>query len=1202
MCGAGIEYYNSTIAKWEPLLERCATPTDIQFDLDDKHSHAVTSGGGGKDHTLGMSTSLRVVLPPDVRVNVTDAAITTLLGTLREWSAASAKPESQLQDKVATRDAVVESKARVGSSGIEMEPPPAVRSTATKTTAATAATPAGGTQQRAAPCVLHNETGVALTLLLGSGPSVGGAQGGFESRPSQSAQQQQQQQQLRVAVEIGGAAPFAPEHQHQQQHHGMGGDGSAMRAAVREYGEVSTVGVAIAGYDDRPLRELPLGRVGTYTYEVRKLSDGDDALSTVVVVWEVSLSDGRRHLTMRSSVVLRNCCGTPIELGCWQTSETTRETALMWSRLCKPLASVSLPLPLVSRSTVRIRPASVAGSTHDAPDGTTSVLPVSTSHQWGWSSDVVLADGSVVPHVCCAPRHSRVGAETADGVRTRATESGEASAAATVGSEGAWHAVADCARGDGEAGVFPFASFQQSPSAVQRDSIGNAWVSWRNAPRSLLTVRFGAAVALRNLLPVAVRFEAVLCAHATTAATAAHLRSPWPGAGLRVHGAAPAPTTKSSSASQTPQLRPAALMSAQRDRGSAAPGELVWLHGVPPDSGCGGTSRTGRGAGSGAASTVNTAARVHVRVCVEGFGWSEWRPLPTLRRRSATPVHWRSACSLNNARGDELSLCFDGHRGAAERPRMPTGVGARGGIAAPSAVEELAALSSDALSIDARVTLMLTLFVDFWIWNATGLPLTFGHPVLPSMTGANRYGASEFGMGAGVDGGKGDVNLAAVQSRFTEEEADEGFVDDDAEGDGRQQPPGATMAAALSLIRGPHVVEEVFELFDTQKTRRWWLTAGGAAAPPPGALQLPCERWRWEADWTIDMTGTVSQPEGWESAPERRALFEAGAGATRRFQKGHRFLRRRWYRVRVPAAAKDWQQRSDQGAASQQGQSHRADGREAVASGGHDSGSPTMERGQRLDETETETRPPLRTTAREAGGLLAEAVPFQPPRRTRRNALLAVKVSDSVWSPLLPLTVAARDAMENEGDSSTFHVAAATEDDEDDEGGRDVTGVSGVFTLPATRWPRAHHAPHAGGQAHQRHPHAVYALAYDVVAAPAPWGPHFVRIVTIRPRFTLLNRGPSFLRIRQAGTARRASHHGAPAHGLAMSMSTMRSATSAALGSRNTATPLESAESGADGELAQGKGTTCHIRIWCLDREGESPLACWPKRNGTAGG
>ena len=105
-------------------------------------------------------------------------------------------------------------------------------------------------------------------------------------------------------------------------------------------------------------------------------------------------------------------------------------------------------------------------------------------------------------------------------------------------------------------------------------------------------------------------------------------------------------------------------------------------------------------------------------------------------------------------------------------------------------------------------------------------------------------------------------------------------------------------------VSGAHVVEEVFELFDKHKTRRWWLTASGAPAPAPGALKLPCERrWGWVSEWAVDTSGAVLQPEGWESSADRRALFEAGAGATRRFQREHRFIRRRWYRVRRPVPA-----------------------------------------------------------------------------------------------------------------------------------------------------------------------------------------------------------------------------------------------------------------------------------------------------------
>ena len=38
--GFAIDYYNGAIAKWEPLVQRTATPTHIQLDLDEKYSGA----------------------------------------------------------------------------------------------------------------------------------------------------------------------------------------------------------------------------------------------------------------------------------------------------------------------------------------------------------------------------------------------------------------------------------------------------------------------------------------------------------------------------------------------------------------------------------------------------------------------------------------------------------------------------------------------------------------------------------------------------------------------------------------------------------------------------------------------------------------------------------------------------------------------------------------------------------------------------------------------------------------------------------------------------------------------------------------------------------------------------------------------------------------------------------------------------------
>ena len=69
------------------------------------------------------------------------------------------------------------------------------------------------------------------------------------------------------------------------------------------------------------------------------------------------------------------------------------------------------------------------------------------------------------------------------------------------------------------------------------------------------------------------------------------------------------------------------------------------------------------------------------------------------------------------------------------------------------------------------------------------------------------------------------------------------------------------------------------------------------------------------------------------------------------------------------------------------------------------------------------------------------------------------------------LTPAAqRAANDPEGRSAAAQGGAAADHDRGD--------VSGVFALPASRWPRAEGSNDT-----------LYALAYDVVAAPPPWGP-----------------------------------------------------------------------------------------------------------------
>ena len=229
-------------------------------------------------------------------------------------------------------------------------------------------------------------------------------------------------------------------------------------ATVREYGDVSTVGVGrTRGAAAARAATWPRG---TYTYVLRRLprDDGSHALaaadgsddelsklpSTVIVVWEVALVDGRRQLTVRSCVQLRNCCGMSVELGCWreavahnaveEASELIGEVPPSWTTVCAPGTTVSLPVPLAYRSVVAVRP---------APAETLA------ESEFGWSSIVIGTDGSVNPHVACtrvAPLPPPLPA---------AEEPSRETTAGLVEETRAWFAVTYSVRGD-ESGVFPY--------------------------------------------------------------------------------------------------------------------------------------------------------------------------------------------------------------------------------------------------------------------------------------------------------------------------------------------------------------------------------------------------------------------------------------------------------------------------------------------------------------------------------------------------------------------------------------------------------------------------------------------------------------------------------------------------------------------------------------------------------------------------
>jgi len=157
--------------------------------------------------------------------------------------------------------------------------------------------------------------------------------------------------------------------------------------------------------------------------------------------------------------------------------------------------------------------------------------------------------------------------------------------------------------------------------------------------------------------------------------------------------------------------------------------------------------------------------------------------------------------------------------------------------------------------------LRVTLYVDVWVRNKSGLSLVYGEP---------RRGRAVETLGGPVTT---DVVMSAVQ-----------------EGE---------------------VVEEVFEVrvqgrrqAGRQEVETRWGTELGRPLLPKEEWRLPSSRtWAWrDPAWKVDGSGQVSEEEGWESS---RLDFPDAFKPARCFNAKDRIWRRRWLRRRSLVASKD---------------------------------------------------------------------------------------------------------------------------------------------------------------------------------------------------------------------------------------------------------------------------------------------------------
>ncbi|CAM9518362.1 unnamed protein product, partial [Ectocarpus fasciculatus] len=164
-------------------------------------------------------------------------------------------------------------------------------------------------------------------------------------------------------------------------------------------------------------------------------------------------------------------------------------------------------------------------------------------------------------------------------------------------------------------------------------------------------------------------------------------------------------------------------------------------------------------------------------------------------------------------------------------------------------------LSVEAASVRMN-SVLVTVFAGFWVRNLSGLPLTLGEPVSRGLSPLELH----------------EERLADSAAR------------DKTRRYSPSPPRQSSWDVHLSAVQSDQhgMTEEVFELrlasrggegMDSYDTR--WITAQGNPRSPCVQVRLPSDLWRWDGEWTIDVSGAVAPNApgtdggGWESCPRK---------------------------------------------------------------------------------------------------------------------------------------------------------------------------------------------------------------------------------------------------------------------------------------------------------------------------------------------
>jgi hypothetical protein len=187
-------------------------------------------------------------------------------------------------------------------------------------------------------------------------------------------------------------------------------------------------------------------------------------------------------------------------------------------------------------------------------------------------------------------------------------------------------------------------------------------------------------------------------------------------------------------------------------------------------------------------------------------------------------------------------------------------------------------------------------FAELWLRNLTPLPLSFGCP----STQINKASRLERGQYVADEAGiiNAEAALMEIASILELGERGKGFNLRDDSGS-----VSTSDTVLLPYQTADLIVDEIFEYVEVENSvikRRWWASETHGSRRQDPRMCAEASGWSWiDNEWKIDCSGqSLRSTEGWESCRSLIGGKDDFFSRRRMFNTSHPFRRRRWFRRR----------------------------------------------------------------------------------------------------------------------------------------------------------------------------------------------------------------------------------------------------------------------------------------------------------------